>query len=1093
MEGKAVAFLAVVVLNNSVMKRQGGQQRKWARWGGVGGAALLACCCAFALEPQTPLARLGRQAWTVDNGLPENTVMVLAQSRDGFVWAGTELGLARFDGVSFQIYDHAANPYFPDAEIRCVLDTRKADGSGALWVGTSDGLVQMEGGRTTLITTRNGLPGNAIRGLAQTANGDLWAWTEMGLARWRGPVSSQQPGQGAPQQFSAVTGNGLPRALESGVMNSIAADGAGGLWVGSSQGAAVLRGGTWQQLAEARTGQAMVATGGNGSVLVSAAEGVYESAAKDGALWLAIPRASLPVEGVSALAILADGQVAAAGKSAVVVAKFGKESRIIVRYDTGRALPGSRIETIYPDREGSLWVGSNHGLARISGAGVEQLPATDPLAANAVVALMEDREGDLWAGTETGGLQILRDAHFEAIGSAEGLSSDNTTAVVEDAAGGVWVGTRDAGLNHWVGGRVTGTATAASGLASNVILSLAASPAGYLWVGTPDGLTLLKDGRATNYTSADGLPDDFIRSLLVEPDGSVWIGTRRGLTHMLIGREGQHAFENFTQADGLGSNLVGALARTADGDLWIATLNGLSRLHEGKIRNYTTGDGLSSNVITTLEPTPDGKLWIGTQADGLNEWDGKRLRAIHGSGGDLARLPGAVHALVADGLGWLWMASDFGLARAPLAALEACAGGGECRLAVARYTTADGLRSRETSVNSHPTALRTRAGALWFATPRGVVVADPRHFAPLPAPPVAIERFAVDDREVDAHETPLLRIAAGHLRFQFDYAGLSFAAGPKLRYQYMLEGFDHGWTEAGARRTAYYTNIPPGKYRFRVRAALPDQGAQEVSEAPEADLAFQLLPHFYQTLWFGLVLLALAGAAVFFLFRRRVRLVERELRAVMAERNRIAREIHDTLAQGYVGVSMQLEVLGELLRHNRAELAQKHLALTQEQVREGLDDARRSIWALRSQDAGEQTLPIRLRRLVEKAETRSMAATLEVHGAYRALSPGTEKEILRIAQEAIHNVQKHAEATELAVRVEYDQRVLAVTITDNGKGFAAAEVGSDDHYGLTGMRERAALIAATIEITSSPGTGTQVRMEISAPPARKADEAEKEN
>ncbi len=1069
------------------------QRRNWARWGGLGAAILVAVCCSFALEPQTPLARLGRQAWTVDNGLPENTVMVLAQSRDGFVWAGTELGLARFDGVSFQLYDHASNPYFPDAEIRCVLDARKGDGSGALWIGTSDGLVQMDGGRTTLITTRNGLPGNAIRGLAETANGEVWAWTEMGLARWRGPQSSQQPGQGAPQQFSAVTGNGLPHALESGVINSLAADGAGGLWVGTSQGAAVLRGGTWQQLPEARSGQALVAAGGNGSVLVSGVEGVYELAPKAGTLWLAIPRTSLPVEGVSALALLADGQVAAAGKSAVVLAKFGKDSRVIVRYETGRALPGSRIETIYPDREGSLWVGTNHGLARISAAGVEQLPATDPLAANAVVALMEDREGDLWAGTETGGLQILRDAHFEAIGSAEGLSSDNTTAVVEDTTGGVWIGTRDAGLNHWAGGRIIASLTASSGLASNVILSLAASPAGYLWVGTPDGLTLLKNGRTWNYTSADGLPDDFIRSLLVEPDGSVWIGTRRGLTHMMIGREGQFAFYNLTQADGLGSNLVGALARTADGDLWIATLNGLSRLHDGKIRNYTTADGLSSNVITTLEATPDGRLWIGTQADGLNLWDGKRLRAIHGTGGDLARLPGAVHALVADGLGWLWMASDFGLARAPLAELGACAAGGDCRLAVARYSTADGLRSRETSVNSHPTALRTRVGALWFATPRGVVVADPRHFAPLPAPPVAIERFAVDDREVDALQTPLLRIAAGHLRFQFDYAGLSFAAGPKLRYQYMLEGFDHGWTEAGARRTAYYTNIPPGKYRFRVRAALPDQGAQEGSEAPEADLAFQLLPHFYQTLWFGLVLLVLAGAAVFLLFRRRVRLVERELRAVMAERNRIAREIHDTLAQGYVGVSMQLEVLGELLRHNRAELAQKHLALTQEQVREGLDDARRSIWALRSQDAGEQTLPIRLRRLVEKAETRSMTATLEVHGAYRPLSPGTEKEILRIAQEAIHNVQKHAEATELAVRVEYDQRVLAVTVTDNGKGFASEESVGDGHYGLTGMQERAALISATIEITSNPGNGTQVRMEIPAPPARKADEAEKEN
>jgi signal transduction histidine kinase len=439
------------------------------------------------------------------------------------------------------------------------------------------------------------------------------------------------------------------------------------------------------------------------------------------------------------------------------------------------------------------------------------------------------------------------------------------------------------------------------------------------------------------------------------------------------------------------------------------------------------------------------------------------------------------------------MGSDFGLARADLVGLEACGERGQCQLSVARFTTADGLRSRETSVNSHPTALRTRAGELWFATPRGVVIADPRHFRALPSPPVAIERFAVDDQDEDWGGGQQLRIAAGHLRFQFDYAGLSFAAGQKLRYEYTLEGFDKGWTEAGARRTAYYTNIPPGRYRFRVRAMLADEGAGS-GGMQEAALSFQLLPHFYQTVWFG-VLLVLAGAGlVVLVFRRRVLGVEREFRAVMGERSRLAREIHDTLAQGYVGVSMQLEVLGELLRHNRAEAAQKHLKLTQDQVREGLEDARQSIWALRSQDAGEQTLPVRLRRLVEKAAGRSLTTGLEVHGAYRALSPGTEKEILRIAQEAIHNVEKHAGASSLGVRLEYDQRVLAVTVTDNGKGFAmgAGHDAGEGHYGLTGMRERAALIHARIEITSRPGEGTTVRMEVAAPQARKPEDAAKE-
>ncbi len=384
---------------------------------------------------------------------------------------------------------------------------------------------------------------------------------------------------------------------------------------------------------------------------------------------------------------------------------------------------------------------------------------------------------------------------------------------------------------------------------------------------------------------------------------------------------------------------------------------------------------------------------------------------------------------------------------------------------------------------------------MWFTTPRGVIIVDPLHFAELPqSPPVVIERFAADDEEIP--ENQLIRIAAGHLRFQFDYAGLSFASPQKLRYQYMLEGFDHSWTDAGTRRTAYYTNIPPGNYRFRVRAAFGDRRfSPTLDSASEAAIRFDLLPHFYQTVWFVALVILLVAGLLLLLFRSRVLHVEREFRAVMGERNRIAREIHDTLAQGYVGISLQLEILGELLRHNRTDAAAKRTcALTQGLVREGLDDARQSIWALRSQDAGEQTLPIRLRRLVEKAQDRKLSANLEVHGAYRALSPDIEQEILRIVQEAIQNVKKHAEASSMSVRLDYDEHVLAMSVSDNGRGFPAPHESADSrtikpaegHYGLVGIRERAALIHGAIEIVSKPGSGTTISLHVPAPevPAR---------
>jgi ligand-binding sensor domain-containing protein len=718
-------------------------------------------------------------------------------------------------------------------------------------------------------------------------------------------------------------------------------------------------------------------------------------------------------------------------------------------------------------------------LARWVAGKLQRLPVTDPLASASVLALMEDREGNIWVGTETNGLHILRDQRFRTLGTREGLSSDNTTAVVEDGASTLWVGTNGGGLNalrqSGDGNNQVKNYTVREGLLSDVILSLAAAPNGDLWVGTPDGLNRIRADKIDAFTSAEGLPDDFIRSLLADTDGSLWIGTRRGLTHWMGLKAGATfggRMETFTQANGLGSDLVGAMERDSKGELWVATLAGLSRLSEGKIVNYTTANGLSSNVITAMLPRTDGTLLIGTQEHGWNLWDGQRFVAQ--SSGGLNK--SSIYAILDDGGGHLWFTTGNGIARCDCGGVGMQAAG--CSHWI-EFGATDGLRSRETATNSHPSAWRSRDGHLWFATPKGLVEVDPAHF-PVNAvpPPVALERFAVDDGPLRATGT-LLRVEAGHVHFQFDYAGLSFTAPQKVRYRYMLEGFDRGWTEAGARRSAYYTNIPPGRYTFRVQAANNDG----LWNTEGAALAFELRPHFYQTLWFYALLLAAAVGVVVLLLRLRLRRAEGEFRAVLGERNRIAREIHDTLAQGYVGISVQLEVLSELLRHHKPEAAAKHLDLTRGYVREGLAEARQSIWALRSQDAGETTLPVRLRRLVEAETGHELETNFSLFGAYRPMLPETEREFLRVAQEAIHNVKKHAAARHLAVQLEYGQEEIALDVRDDGRGFVASEEmkSTPGHYGMTGMRERAAAIGGTLEVASEPGVGTTVRLLAPAP------------
>jgi ligand-binding sensor domain-containing protein/signal transduction histidine kinase len=943
---------------------------------------------ASALEPTTPLPGYGRQSWVMENGLPQNTVQAIAQTSDGFVWLGTEVGLVRFDGNSFVLFDQNSKPgapsdrssslgwkpALPGNDVRCLL----AANDGVLWIGTGDGLARLKDGVMTTFTTSNGLPGNSIRSLHEDQRGEISVSTESG----------------------EVVVNG------SGVV----------------------------------------------PVLVDKVDG---------------PPALLRAE-------LADKYYAIVNKTDAYLNQKGRPQLTLT---VGKDLPGTRIQTAFADRQGGLWIGTNGGLVRYTFGKIDRFPLTDPLATASILSIMEDREGNIWVGTETGGLHILRDERFRTLGTRDGLSSDATTTVVEDNAGTLWVGTNGGGLDAFTHNgsslsRVKAL-TVREGLVSDIILSLAAAPNGDLWVGTPDGLNRVHNGVVSSFTSADGLPDEFIRSLLVDADGSLWIGTRRGLAHWNPGFPGIH-LDIFTQATGLGSDLVGAMVRDVRGNLWVATLAGLSRLQgspKPSITNFTASDGLSSNVITALLPRSNGTLLIGTQGQGWNLWDGQHFSPVARTGINRT----TIHAILDDEQGHLWFATANGLARCDCDMAGGCSHWME-------FGPADGLRGREMATNSHPSAWRSRDGWFWFATPKGLVAIDPAHFpVNTVPPPVALIRFAADDVEQPLHGADPLKVQAGHNHFQFDYAGLSFTAPQKVHYRYMLEGFDHQWTEAGVRRSAYYTNIPPGNYTFHVQAANNDGVWNEEGAA----LTFTLRPHFYQTIWFYILLAALAAGLIVLILRLRLLRAKRQFDAVLAERNRIAREVHDTLAQGYVGVSVQLEVLSELLRHNNTEAAIKRLDTTRQNVREGLAEARQSIWALRSQDTGENTLPVKLRRATEQANGSGVEAAFSLYGAYRPMPPGMEREFLRVGQEAIHNVKKHAGANHLAVQLEYGPAEIALEVRDDGRGFEMTR-GVDSppgHYGLTGMRERADVIGGTLEVNSEPGSGTTVRLQVMTPGA----------
>ncbi|HTV05623.1 MAG TPA: two-component regulator propeller domain-containing protein [Acidobacteriaceae bacterium] len=1031
-------------------------------------AFLLCVAMAHALDPHQDLRRYGYQSWQTDSGLPQNTVHAVLQTIDGYMWFATEAGLVRFDSVNFTVYTHKNTPQLPSDLVYSLLQ----DNSGTLWIGTANGVTSYRDG---VFRAYPDTSGSSIWSLFQDRKGRIWIATSAGLSRLQGSRFINVPGVPPLDQNSHM--------IEP--LN-------GSLWLSTTEGVFHASPGnaTYFTLAGSPVQIQALLLDRKGRLWAGTQNGVEicsASALTPGSTADCSPFAPMAGKDVDALAETPQGGIwigADSGLWFTASAVPGPKSQqsnppSLKSYTQSDGLPSNRVNLLYCDREGVIWIGTAGGLARYAYGSIEAFTPKEGFSSNLILSIAEDREGNLWLGTESGGVDVLRDRKFTTYTSADGISNDHILSVMQDHSGAVWLGTSGGGLDHATLATVnkTGfsTLTAANGLSSNIILSIAGAPNGDLWVGTPDGLDRMHNGNVTVFTSADGLADDFVRSLCFDDHGTLWIGTRRGLSQY---RNGQ--FTTWTALDGLGSNLVGAMLQGSHGGMWIATLGGLTHWSNGRFRNYTEKDGLSNRIITALHLEPDGTLWIGTDGGGLNRWRNGVITPIRPTGADL---PAYIYGILDGGEGNLWLSSNQGIYRVNRDALNRYADGQIHHVLVDSYGIADGMKISEASSGGHPAAWRMQNGTLWFATLRGVSTVDPEHLPMNRVPPLmAIERFSVDDIPEPSSElfkpgTASLKIAAGARRFAFDYAALSFAAPNKVRFRYQLVGFDHAWIAAGSQRSAYYTNLPPGHYTFRVIACNNDG----IWSAAPASISFQLRPYFYQTIWFYVLLILSIGLLGYLAYLWRLRQVESRFTAVLAERNRIAREIHDTLAQGFVAVSVQLQIVGRTLSQS-ADAARQHLDEAQELVRTGLEDARRAIWELRSQNSENQDFASQLLQMAERVTASSGIKTqVEVHGAYRPLPARTESELLRIAQEAVTNVVRHAGATRVRILLAYTRRHVKMTISDDGRGFSFAGPSiSGDHFGITGMKERAQQIGGRVKVTSKEGEGTQVYVEVAA-------------
>jgi diguanylate cyclase (GGDEF)-like protein len=766
-----------------------------------------------ALDPRLAVTQYRRDVWKTREGLPQGSVEAIAQTADGYLWLGTQEGLARFDGVRFVAFDKSNTPALRHNRVTALL----ADRQGHLWIGTEGGgATLLRDGRFASMGTEEGLPNPRVRSFVEDGAGSIWVGTDGGLARFQGGRFVAGP-RGEDLARRPIT------ALHAG---------RDGLWIGVRDGIVRVRGGAVERTATEL-----------GPTPVTA---VWED--EDGTLWLGTSQG-------------------------LFVRRPGKTEAL---REPAR-LPNADVSAIFRDRDGGLWVGTDGGAARIAaapGAG----RGAEVLSNHRVLQFFEDREGSLWIGMQDGGATRLAAGKFTTYSAAEGLADDIVWPIFGDREGNVWIGTKDGGLSRLRDG-VFETFSTRQGLSSNAVQAIAQAPDGALWIGTRGGgLNRLDRGRVTVYRAPRDLPHDSISALLTARDGSLWIGTRGG--GLCRFRDGSCTTR--VARDRLPNDTVHSLLEARDGSLWIGTNGGgLVRLRDGELRAYTARDGLSSDIVNVVHEDAQGTLWVGTYGGGLNRMRGERFTAYTTSQG---LHDDAIFSILEDSRGRLWMSCNKGVFRVDKQELDAFDRGDVARLHPVAYGSEDGMKDRECNGANFPPAWKGGDGRLWFPTIEGATSIDAERMRTNAVPPpVNVEQVVVDGTVVAARDG--LVLGSGARNVELHYSAPSFVVPERVRYRYRLEGLDPEWVDAGARRVAYYSRLPPGSFRFEVAAANDDGLWNEEGAA----LSFRLPPRFYQTPWFS-VAAALALAAVLWgadrLRTRRRVMREAALERLVEERTR---------------------------------------------------------------------------------------------------------------------------------------------------------------------------------------------------------------
>jgi ligand-binding sensor domain-containing protein/signal transduction histidine kinase len=997
-----------------------------------GTVLLLVMLC---LLPVRAFPAFSCRLWQTDDGLPHNSVQSILQTQDGYLWLGTQGGLVQFDGYRLRPAQTNISTVALQSSIMALCET----GDGTLWVGTDQGLFRREQGAFVQHGNKDILGTDVVRALHEARDGSLWIGTSAGTTRWH------------MGKFARFTEN---EGVAHSIVRAITSDKNATIWIATALGLNRFKEGKMATLRQKGSG-----------ILNNSVKAVCGD--RSGRVWIGSD---------GGLTLLQGGKV-------------------VRHYTKKDGLSDNFVSALFEDHAGTLWIGTYGGLNRLLEDRIvtEFNPTGDPF--DLVNCIFEDREKNIWVGTR-GGLNRLNPRRFTAVTKQEGLAHNTVVSICQDQSDAIWIGTWGGGLNRLADGNVTAFTTT-NGLSSDLILALGpAREDGTLWIGTDflGGLNRFQNGAISTVFTNEPV-GAAIMAICEDHERNLWLGTRTGVHRLRNGR-----WSHYASTNGLAGDSTRAILTQRDGTVWVGTEGGLSRWNGSTFSNLTVSDGLGPKDVRALFADREGRLWAGTKGGGLFKIE----PAISSTPQTTARpsitsyttrqglFSDDIFEILEDDLDYLWMSCNKGIFRVSKTDFDNVDAGKLSSVNSIVYGKADGMVSIDCKGVAKPSAWKTRDGRLWFATGKGLVAAEPSIPINTSAPPVVIEEVIADNnvmtdkRSGDRGSENLasLVIPPGRGDLQFHYTALSFTAPEKNQFKYKLDGVDADWVHAGTRRVAYYNNLSPGTYHFRVIACNNDGVWNPVG----AGLKLSLQPRFWQTWWFFSVstaaAIAMVGGSSRYLTQKRL---QREMRrieqqhSIEKERTRIAQDMHDEIGAKLTKISFLTELAKRQLPHPaEAERQMDNVSRTARDVLHALDEI---VWAVNPKNDTLDNLATYIcRHASDFFENTSVLCHFDIpaHLPHVALSTNARHNLFLAVKEALNNILKHACATQVTIKLSAAVDRSELTITDNGCGFCAVAAPAVDSptrrvgNGLGNMRYRLDQIGGRCDVQSQPGQGTIV-------------------